>query len=218
MCTDNKMSNIRHFIWDFDGTLFDTYPTIIQALRCALQDFGYDCDPVDAMTQMLDTIGYAQNYYAEKYNIPRDALVDAYMRHRSILVPQYSSLPFPGVSETLERICQTGRYNYIFTHRDSSETAFFLKKHNLEEYFQEIICPDSPHFAMKPAPDAILYLMQKYDMTGENAVMVGDRDCDLESAHRAGIRTVHKVCPVAFQELPCNWRFDAFDEMRKLLG
>lgn len=38
------MGHIRHFIWDFDGTVADTYPAIIQSLRDALQEFGHDCD------------------------------------------------------------------------------------------------------------------------------------------------------------------------------
>ena len=45
-----EMQNIRHFIWDFDGTLFDTYPLIIQKLCLALQKYGHDCDPIEAIS------------------------------------------------------------------------------------------------------------------------------------------------------------------------
>ena len=30
----------RHLIWDFDGTLFDTYPRICRAYQKALADAG----------------------------------------------------------------------------------------------------------------------------------------------------------------------------------
>ena len=33
------MHRLVHFIWDFDGTLFDTYPVIIEDLRGALAVF-----------------------------------------------------------------------------------------------------------------------------------------------------------------------------------
>ena len=36
MSVQRSMRNIQHFIWDFDGTLFDTYPVIIGDLRKAL--------------------------------------------------------------------------------------------------------------------------------------------------------------------------------------
>ena len=31
-------------IWDFDGTLFDTYPPMTEAFKRALNDLGYDDD------------------------------------------------------------------------------------------------------------------------------------------------------------------------------
>lgn len=212
-----ELSQVRHFIWDFDGTLYDTYPTIIQILRSALQEYGFDCDPVEAMGMMLDMIAVAQNHYADKYGIDREELKKTYMRYHGILIPQLLSLPFPGVKEVLEKICQSGGYHYIYTHRISSETDAYLKKHGLQGYFREIICPDSPSFAMKPAPDSILYLMEKYNMTEADAVMVGDRDCDLESARRAGIGTIHKICKMAPQQLDCDWRFDGFEELLKMI-
>ena len=69
---------LRHFIWDFDGTLFDTYPVIIRNLRTALGQFGRDADPVQAMGLMLDCIPAAMKYYAETYQIPLEALNEAY--------------------------------------------------------------------------------------------------------------------------------------------
>ncbi len=30
----------HHLIWDFDGTLFDTYPAVVRAMLLGLADFG----------------------------------------------------------------------------------------------------------------------------------------------------------------------------------
>ena len=75
------MKNIRHFIWDFDGTLFDTYPVIIENLNLALAQYGYRCDPVEAMGLMLSRIITAQRHYAEVYGIDLQALVEGYEHH-----------------------------------------------------------------------------------------------------------------------------------------
>ena len=40
MSKHTDIRNIKHFIWDFDGTLFDTYPIIIQQIQTALAGFG----------------------------------------------------------------------------------------------------------------------------------------------------------------------------------
>lgn len=213
----NDMRHIKHFIWDFDGTLFDSYPIIIATLRAALQDYGYDCDPVEAMGLMLQNIGVAQNYYADKFSIPRDEFVEVYMRHHEKLNPQLLAKPIEDVEKVLAKICETGRKNYIFTHRKCSTTAQYLEKYGLSRYFTEIVGPEAPHFAYKPAPDSLLYLMDKYGMTTEDAVMVGDRDCDLGSARNAGIGTVHFVCAMVPEQLSCNFRFESYKKMLAIL-
>ena len=36
------MKNMKLFIWDFDGTLVDSYPYSVSCMQRALRDFGYD--------------------------------------------------------------------------------------------------------------------------------------------------------------------------------
>ena len=211
------MRSIRHFIWDFDGTLFDTYPVIIENLNSALGEFGGSCDPVDTMKMMLQNIPTAQRFYAEKYDIPLQVLVDAYERYHQIANREMVARPMEGIVQVLAKIRDTGRHNYIFTHRKDSETRQYLEKYGLTEYFREVMGPQSQGFAWKPAPDAVLHLMEKYGMTEENAVMVGDRDCDLGSARNAHIRTAHLVCSAVPEELDCHWKLLNFGQMLEML-
>ena len=215
---EGNLSHIRHFIWDFDGTLLDTYPTIIGFLRSALQEYGYDCDETEAMKLMLCTIATARDHYADLYGIDRKELLERYMHYHRERTPLLPAKPFAGVQEVLRQICQSGGYHYIYTHRDDTETVRYLEKYGLRQYFREIVGSTSPHFAPKPSPDSVSYLMEKYGMTAENAVLVGDRDCDLESARNAGIGTVHLLCPVASQQLECTWQVSNFAEMLTLIG
>lgn len=211
------MHHIKHFIWDFDGTLFDSYPIIIATLRAALQEYGHDCDPVEAMRLMLQNIGVAQRYYADKFGIVYEDLIETYYSHHNRLNPQLAAEPMADVEKVLKKICESGRKNYIFTHRKCSTTAQYLEKYGLSQYFTEIVGPEAPNFAYKPSPDSLLYLMDKYGMTAEDAVMVGDRDCDLGSARNAGIGTVHFVCAAVPETLSCDFRFESYQEMLLML-
>ena len=217
MSNQNTMRQIQHFIWDFDGTLFDSYPIIIGTLRATLQDFGHDCEPTEAMRLMLQNIGVAQNHYADKFGIPREELLKVYAGHHEARNSQLSATPIEDVEKVLSKICETGRKNYIFTHRKCSTTAQYLEKYGLSQYFTEIVGPEAPNFAYKPAPDSLLYLMDKYGMTAEDAVMVGDRDCDLGSARNAGIGTVHFVCAAVPETLSCDFRFENYQKMLAIL-
>lgn len=211
------MHHIKHFIWDFDGTLFDSYPIIIATLRAALQEYGHDCDPVEAMRLMLQNIGVAQHYYADKFGIVYEDLIETYYSHHNRLNPQLAAEPMADVEKVLKKICESGRKNYIFTHRKCSTTAQYLEKYGLSQYFTEIVGPEAPNFAYKPSPDSLLYLMDKYGMTTEDAVMVGDRDCDLGSARNAGMGTVHFVCAAVPETLSCDFRFESYQEMLLML-
>lgn len=215
--TAGSMRKIQHFIWDFDGTLFDTYPVIIKNLRLALGEYGCDCDPVQAMELMLDTIPAARNFYADQFGIDREELAAAYGRYHREATRQLAAEPISGVREVLERIHESGRHSYIFTHRKNEETMLYLKKYGLEDFFRDVIGPSSPQFAFKPAPDAVLYLMEKYGMCPEETVMVGDRDCDLGSGRNAGIKSAHLVCAMAPESLVCDWRLNSFEEMLAML-
>ena len=56
------MKNIRHFIWDFDGTLFDTYPVIIEDLNLALREFGFGCDFPEQKEQLETMLSILRKY------------------------------------------------------------------------------------------------------------------------------------------------------------
>lgn len=217
MTGQQNMQHIRHFIWDFDGTLYDTYPVITNNLRMALGEFGYDCDYPEAMRLMLETIPAARNHYADKFGIERTELAAAYNRHHKASHVALLARPFNGVKEVLKQIVTSGRCNYVYTHRRDDECLEYLKKYGLDLYFKEIIGSDSPNFSAKPSPEAVNYLLEKYGIVANEAVMIGDRECDLGSGRNAGINTLHFLCAVAPEELDCTWRISDFHEMLDLL-
>lgn len=203
------MQSIKHFIWDFDGTLMDTYPNVIRYLRLGLQECGCDAPDVEIMEKMMTTIPYAIQCYSEQFGIPD--LKERYKRHHL----QEATDPirvFPGVPEVLRQIRKMGGYNYIFTNRGDSIYPILERAGILEE-FTEIVTADSPRFVVKPAPDVILYLMEKYGGNNENTMMIGDRVCDLESGYRAGCKTCHLLTPSVPQYPDCDFRVNDFTEM-----
>lgn len=201
------LGQLRAFIWDFDGTLFDTYPVIIGDLRLALQELGYDADPVEVMGYMLTDFGTAFGHYCNLFGLERAVLRQRYERHHSRSNETLAALPMAGVEAVLSRICAMGGHNYIFTHRHVDETHAYLAKYGLSAYFRDVVGPESPCFARKPAPDALEYLLRRYSIAADAAVMIGDRDCDLGSARAAGIRTAHLLCPQVPQALDADWYF-----------
>lgn len=203
------MKSIKHFIWDFDGTLADTYPNLVRYLTLALSDFGQTAAPVDILEKMMENIPYAINYYSEHFNLPQ--LKQQYDYHYALGKDDAVGL-FENVTAVLDRIRQSGGHNYIFTNRGVTLNTL-LDKLELRSYFTEIVKAGDPEFEYKPSPRPILYLMEKYGGTLENTAMVGDRKCDLESGYQAGCKTIHLLTPSVPQYPPCDWRITNYQEM-----
>lgn len=208
------MKHIRHFIWDFDGTLVDTYPNLVRYMSLALEDLGKYADPVDILEKMMETIPFAIDYYTNYFSLPE--LRERFDYHYA-LGRADSARTFPNVAQVLERICNSGRANYVFTNRGESVYAM-LEAAGIREYFTEIVRAGDPNFQYKPAPDSILYLMDKYGGTVDDTVMIGDRKCDLESGYNAGCKTLHLLTPAVPQYPPCDWRIEDYSQMLKLLA
>ncbi|MGN1000149.1 MAG: HAD hydrolase-like protein [Faecousia sp.] len=207
------MKNIKLFIWDFDGTLMDTYPNLTGYMHRALLDLGHDVPQVEILEQMLENVPHTIAYFAEKFGL--DTLEQQYMKYYAAGANDPVKL-FPGVKSVLRRIRELGADSFIYTNRGQSIFPM-LESTGILEDFREVVNTASPAFVYKPAPDAILYLMEKYGGTPETTVMIGDRVCDLESGYRAGCKTCHLLTPSVPQYPRCDWRIRDFAQMLSML-
>ncbi|MGG4168966.1 HAD-IA family hydrolase [Rossellomorea vietnamensis] len=177
----------KHIIWDFDGTLFDTYPVMAGSFKETLEMDGIDEPLEDIMKKMKVSVTYALNHYGEKYGIG-DEFITAYNTRRKEVEFDLSK-PFEGIAEICKFIHETGRKNYLYTHRGESSITM-LENYGLKGYFTDFITSEHG-FERKPSPDAIQHLIRTHDIQLSEAIMIGDRDLDLESGKNAGISSCY---------------------------
>ena len=60
----------------------------------------------------------------------------------------------------------------------------------MRQYFTEVVT-SANGFARKPEPEAINYLLDKYDLDKTSTYYVGDRRLDVEAAENAGIKSIN---------------------------
>ena len=177
----------KHIIWDFDGTLFDTYPVMATAFKMTLEKEGYVESVDDIVKHMRASMSSAMQYYEEKYPLS-ETFMDEFDLLRLEMENQICK-PYPCVDEICRFIHASGRHNYLYTHRGDSAIAL-LTRHGLQDCFVDFIT--SKHgFEHKPSPDAVNYLVEKHNMTRAEALMIGDRDMDVLSAKNAGIHACY---------------------------
>ena len=203
----------RHVIWDFDGTLYDTYPAMTEALRMTLKEHGYDAPVAEVHGFMKQSVGIAFEHYAKLVRWSPE--LEAAYRARRVALEADLSKPYAGIPELLRAIIAAGGRNYIFTHRGASLHGM-LKKDGLDTAFVECVNTeyDVPR---KPAPDGILYLLDKHGLDPEECIMVGDRELDIQSGINAGIATC-AYCDGTGAEITCaDFVARSVEEMRRIL-
>lgn len=174
----------KHYIWDFDGTLFDTYPVILKGFVDALATFGITADPKDVYYILKSS---SSKRLATNYQLDFEALTKVFKQFEEQDGRQPK--PFDGAKEILEWVIAQHGTNYILTHRDQVGTKELLVTEQLSDLFTEIVGSESP-FPRKPAPDSLLYLIDRYQMNPKETVMIGDRTMDVEAGRAAGIQTI----------------------------
>lgn len=168
--------------WDFDGTLFDSYPNLVRAFRETLEYFGYTAKEEEIRSKMSITIRNAVVFYSEKFGLDPDEVRSLHKKlegFRPDLVTIY-----PGVTETLKAIKESGRRNHLYTNRDRASVRY-LEAYDLLQYFDGLITKEEMR-GLKPDPSGMIDLCKKYQIKPEKMLMVGDRAVDIDSAKRAG--------------------------------
>ena len=180
--------------FDLDGTLVDTLPDLHTATNLTLNDLGYGAVSPHTVRQYIGQgIEYLLQALFAELNISQATinfdeaakqLRDHYLRH----VCEQSAL-FPGVASALEGLKRSGLGLACLTNKSELFTLPILKKLEVLDYFQEVVCGDT--FAKrKPDPLPLRELAARFGVEPAHVLMVGDSKTDTACARNAGAPVV----------------------------
>lgn len=172
----------KNYVWDFDGTLCDSYPhTTIQFLRA----MGWENEqPGSARYEevfLLLQVKWRQAI--EHYRMTPEQSRAFHQAANDFSVAPYPSL-FPGARAVLAAIRAGGGRNFLYTLRDR-EAVRFLTSTDVVQYFDGFVTEENG-FPGKPDPTAVRYLCDTYGLDPRETVMIGDRELDGDSGRNAG--------------------------------
>lgn len=176
------MKRYSNYIWDFDGTLFDSYPHSTAALYETARHFGVDV-PYEALSRAI------RHSFARAYELVGLSREQLRMFHRlrgdDAFPPPI--VPFPHAGDVLQTLHERGARHWLYTHSNHKMSVRFLERFALDHYFEGYVTPDDAGFAMKPDPGAIRYILDHWRLDPADAVMIGDREIDMRCARDAGV-------------------------------
>lgn len=176
-------------IFDWDGTLVDSVDHIAQSLMLAAAELNY---PYRDLEQCRNIVGLGMVEALERLypGITREemqTLRQAYGVHFF----SRETLPenvFAGASALLDRLRSRGHRLAVATGKSRPGLDKGLHSSGLADYFEITRCADET--ASKPDPTMLREILQAWQFSPSQAVMVGDTAFDLEMAHRLGMPAV----------------------------
>ncbi len=177
----------RYLLWDFDGTLFDTYPPLIRAIEQALADFKI-AERREVIADLLgDTLARCIAALTVTHSLDGaafEARVDTYWRQTT---PQ-DNPPFPGVVHACERVLAAGGRHYIVTHRGRESMLALLDWYNIRGMFADFLTRDDG-YPRKPDPASFQAMIERHHLPLHEVLVIGDRALDIQAGQGAGVHT-----------------------------
>ena len=176
-------------MFDLDGTLFDTRRDLATAVNTTRAEFGL---PPLALATVTSYVGDGLAVLVRRA-LPghRKALPEATLRcarhYRRHMLDR--TIPYPGVVAGLRRLKKAGYRLALISNKPVSACRRILRHFGLASLFDRVSGGDSTT-RRKPHPEPLHLTLRVLGVRPDESWMIGDHKTDLETARRAGVRSV----------------------------
>ena len=183
------MNRIKAIIFDLDGTLIDSVTDLANSVNHTLAKLDL---PLHTNEEIKSFVGdgvqkLIKRSLGQTHMDRFDEAFAIFMDHYGAHCTDSTTL-YPDVVETLPKLADVYTLA-ILTNKSVSFSLKILEALKVNSYFKEVLGGDSLP-TKKPDPAGIFYLTEKWDLSPDQIVMVGDHVTDTEVGQRAGCKTV----------------------------
>ena len=181
---------IKCVIFDLDGTLLNTLPTITYYINRMNDRYGL---PHLEEARVKEFIGHgARNLVRSSLafcKAPVDELFDeAFLSYTSDYdkAPEHLTVPYDGVTEMLNELRCRGITLAVYTNKPATCAPDVIKA-AFGDMFARVVGADPAVRPLKPAPDGALEILREMGISPSECGYLGDMTVDADTAQAIGV-------------------------------
>ncbi len=189
-------------VFDFDGTIADTYQAIVDITNDLSSEFGYQ--PIDE-EELLLLKNLSSKEIVRRAEISLFKIPFLVQRVQKELGQQIADLsPIKGIESVLIELKQRNYILGIITSNVRENVVLFLQKNNLEYLFNFIYSGTNIFGKHR----IINQLVRKHKLNKTDVIYVGDETRDIRSARKSGISVIAVGWGFNSQEILAEYKPD----------
>ena len=185
--------DIEGFLFDMDGTIFNSEPYHARAMRGALVELNPSFDFPNAETLNDMYRGTFDSFVfedcMERGWIPSTSLLDDFLKHKNQILTSLDTLSdeffSPRMKKLLKDISNSGLKLGLVTNSERVVTKEHLGQHSLTGLFETIVTREDTH-TPKPHPAPYFLGCQNTGLAPEKTIVFEDSESGYQSARSAG--------------------------------
>jgi phosphoglycolate phosphatase len=176
---------------DMDGTICDSARGILNSLKYALESFGIYVPDIDKFKAFLGPP--IRDSFRKHFNFEGEELEKIVAKYRERFVPvgMYENDLYPGIADLLKDLKDSGKTVVLATAKVQSMAQSILEHFGIPQYF-DFVSGSEMDGTRSYKNEIILHALEHFSALDkkDRAVMVGDRNHDINGAAKAGIKSV----------------------------
>ena len=179
------MKEYQTYIFDFDGTTFDSAASMGPIFRAGFEAIGRTCSDKDALEYMHHSLEWLakEKGFEDQLQEFVDAIAIALDTPENLKLVH----PFPETKEVVEELKKRGKKLAIVSGNITNHIKLILELQGMEGLFDAIVGSDQLN-KPKPEPDGILLACKKLGVEADRDVIyVGDSNQDIMAARNAEV-------------------------------
>jgi phosphoglycolate phosphatase len=188
-------------IFDFDGTLVDSAPGIVEVMRLVIERYDLPSAALDQWSHLIGVplVRQVELVFPDRNPEERHEIVEAY---RTIYSAQLIEAcpPFAGLKDYLIALKEAGKIITIASSKRRQPIEVVLNHYELTKYFELILgAEDVEHH--KPHPQTVLMTLEKFGIEAREAVVIGDSTYDMDMAKGAHVDAIGVLTGIHSREV-----------------